>query len=383
MSQTAVVSADRLRKRFAEHLHAQPRLFAAPGRINIIGEHTDYAGGLAMPAAIDRCCLIAAAPRPDRTLRVNALDLDEVAELNLDRLTPCGDWSDYVAGVAYILAEAGAPLGGADLFITSDVPMGAGVSSSAALEVAAVLALTSLAKIKADGRQIAAWAQAAENRFVGVPCGIMDQYASANGVEGSALVLDCAALASTPAPLPPYARFLLVHSMVRHRLTDGAYAERRADCAEAAVRLELDHLAALDPLHLPFALARLPGRLARRCRHVVSETERVRKAAQALQSGDLATVGALMNQSHASLRDDMEVSVPEVDFLAHIARHAPGVLGARMMGAGFGGCVLVLVGAPDAAAALSAICDAYGAHIGEAPIALSCALASGAQEIRA
>jgi galactokinase len=381
MTETASFSAERLSAVFQERHGRAPRIFSAPGRINIIGEHTDYSGGLALPAAIDRRCLIAAAPTDGRTLRLSALDFNEEAEIDLDRLVPTGGWSDYIAGVAFVLAEAGLPIAGAELCITSSVPVGAGVSSSAALEVAAALALTALAGARAEGAQIASWAQAAENRFVGVPCGVMDQFASANGVAGSALLLNCATLVSTPVRLPEAARFLLVHSMVRHRLIDGAYAERRQDCEDAAQRLGLDHLADLEPSALPKALLKLPDRIARRCRHVVSETARVRSAVQALETGDLEGLGRLLNQSHESLRDDMEVSVPEVDVLAQTARDVEGVLGARMMGGGFGGCVLVLVRAEAAQGALASITDVYGRKIGEAPIALACAAGDGAREI--
>jgi len=366
---------------FRARFGAAPRLFQAPGRINIIGEHTDYCGGLAMPAAIDRWCRVAAAANGTRRLTVVAQGFDEPAELDLDALTPRGAWSDYVAGVAKVLMDAGIAVPGADLMIESTVPIGAGVSSSAAIEVATAHALLALAGRTADGLSIARWGQMAENDFVGMPCGIMDQYASANGVEGAALVLDCARLTSTPARLPPNASFLLVDSGVRHAHVDGAYRDRRADCEAAAKVLGVGLLAEVSEDDLASALPRLPPGPAKRCRHVVTETARVRRAVDALARGDLAALGALMNQSHASLRDDMEVSVPEVDQLAQISRETPGVFGARMMGGGFGGCIIALADSGQAAKAQAAIGERYGAALGKAPAAFVCRAVAGAGEL--
>ena len=366
---------------FRARFGSTPRLFQAPGRINIIGEHTDYCGGLAMPAAIDRWCRIAAATNGTRRLTVVAEGFDEPAELDLGALTPRGAWSDYVAGVAKVLMDAGVAVPGADLMIESTVPIGAGVSSSAAIEVATAHALLALAGRSADGLSIARWGQKAENDFVGMPCGIMDQYASANGVEGAALMLDCARLTSTPAPLPANASFLLVDSGVRHAHVDGAYRDRRADCETAAKILGVDLLAEVSEADLASALPRLPPGPAKRCRHVVTETARVRRAADALARGDLVALGALMNQSHASLRDDMEVSVPEVDRLAQIAREAPGIFGARMMGGGFGGCIIALADRDQAAEAQAAIGERYGPILGKAPAAFVCRAVAGAGEV--
>jgi galactokinase len=365
------------RARFA----ASPRLFQAPGRINIVGEHTDYCGGLAMPAAIDRWCRFAAATNGSGRLTVIAEEFGEQVDLDLDALTPRGAWSDYVAGVAKVLMDAGVAVSGADLMIESTVPIGAGVSSSAAIEVATAHALLALAGRTADGLTIARWCQKAENDFVGMPCGIMDQYASENGVEGAALVLDCARLTSTVAPLPVDASFLLVDSGVRHAHVDGAYRDRRADCETAARILGLGLLAELPVSALDAALSRLPPGPAKRCRHVVTETARVRRAADALARGDLAALGALIDQSHASLRDDMEVSTREVDRLAEIARETPGVFGARMMGGGFGGCIIALADREQAADAQAAIVERYGAVLGKTPAAFVCRAVAGAGEV--
>ena len=360
---------------FRDRFGSGARLFQAPGRINIIGEHTDYCGGLAMPAAIDRWCRIAIAGNSSRQLTLVAEGFGE-ARLDLDSLAPRGDWSDYLAGVARVLLDAGIAVSGADLMIESNVPVGAGVSSSAAIEVATARALLALAGCEADGLQVARWGQMAENDFVGMPCGIMDQYASANGVEHAALVLDCARLTSTPAALPADASFILIDSGVRHAHVDGAYRDRRADCETAARVLGVGLLAEVSEADLAAALPRLDAGPAKRCRHVVTETARVRRAAAALAEGDLAALGVLMNQSHASLRDDMEVSTPEVDRLVDIAGKTPGVFGARMMGGGFGGCIIALADHAQAETAMSAIVQAYGA-----PAAFICRAVAGAGEV--
>jgi len=350
------VSPVEIERRFRARFGASPRLFQAPGRINIIGEHTDYSGGLVMPAAIDRRCLIAAAPNGSRRLNVVAGVFADEAEADLDALAPVHGWMDYVAGVARVLIEAGIAVPGADLWIEGDVPIGAGVSSSAAIEVAVAHALLALAGREADGVRIARWAQAAENDFVGMPCGIMDQFASANGIDGGAMLLDCATLKAE-------------------------YRARREDCETAARILGVDRLSQVTEADLEGALSRLPPGPAKRCRHVVGENGRVRRAAAAMARDDLAALGALMNQSHTSLSDDMQVSTPQVDRLAAIAQQAPGVFGARMMGGGFGGCVIALVDAARAGSASEAIQNTYGAAIGKRPDAFVCRAVAGAGEI--
>jgi galactokinase len=247
--------------------------------------------------------------------------------------------------------------------------------------VAVAHALLALAGHAADSVQIARWAQTAENDFVGMPCGIMDQFASANGVDGGAMLLDCATLKAEPVRLPAEASFLLVDSMVRHAHVEGEYRARREDCETAAGILGVAMLSQVTEADLAGALSRLPPGPARRCRHVVSENGRVRRAAEAMARGDLAALGALMNQSHTSLRDDMQVSTPEVDRLAAIAQQTPGVFGARMMGGGFGGCVIALVEASRAGSASEAIQNTYAAVIGKTPDAFVCRAVAGAGEI--
>ena len=376
-----IENAHRVAQAFKTRFGSAPRVFQAPGRINIIGEHTDYNGGLVMPAAIDRRCLVAIRANRDRAINVVSRNFDAGARLELDRLTPTGEWADYVAGVASVLIKAQVPVPGCDVLIDSEVPMGAGVSSSAALEVAVARAFAGLAPFDADGTTIAGWAQAAENNFVGMPCGIMDQFASANGVEGCALTLDCRTLQAEVVPLPPDFSFLLVNSMVRHAHVGGEYRRRREDCEFAARALNVKELRDVAEDALPAALLRLPDGPGRRCRHVVSEIARVRASAEYLRVGNMTALGKAMNASHASLREDMEVSVEAVDTLVDIAQETPGVLGARMMGGGFGGCVIALVRASSADSALEQIVARYGAHIGRTPDAFICRAVAGAGEV--
>jgi galactokinase len=376
-----IVSPGETARRFRARFGGAPRLFRAPGRINLIGEHTDYCGGLVMPAAIDRHTVVAARANGSRRLVVAAGAIGAEASADLDALAPTRTWFDYVAGVASVLIGAGVAVPGADLWIDSDVPIGAGVSSSAALEVAVAHALLALAGRAADGPQIARWAQAAENDFVGAPCGIMDQYASACGVAGAALLLDCDTMQAAPVPAPPGLSFLLVDSGVRHSHAGGEYGQRRAECEAAARLLGVQRLGVLREAGLALAAARLPPVLARRARHVIGESLRVMRTADALARGDLDAAGELIDASHASLRDDMEVSVEAVDRLAAIAQATPGVYGARMMGGGFGGCVLALAAADAAEQARGAIQARYGDVLGRTPDAFVCRPVGGAGEI--
>jgi galactokinase len=363
---------------FTSRFGGRPRVFAAPGRINIIGEHTDYSEGLVMPAAIDRCCVVAMARNGSDTIRALALGRHEEAEIT-PRFVRSGSWVDYVSGVRQSLRDAGVEVPGCDLVIQGNVPEGAGVSSSAALEVSTMLAMLACAGDTASPVEIALWAQAAETRYVGVPCGVMDQFISANGVAGHALVLDCRSLTYERAPIPPNVAFLLIDSTVRHRLVDGGYAARRADCEAAAELLGLRVLR--DASHAMLDRNILSERQMRRVRHVVSENERVVLTALALAAGDLSKVGRLMNASHASLRDDFDVTCKETDILADIASQTNGVYGARQMGGGFGGAVLACVDAGAVETASRTITDTYRELTGIAASSLVCRIADGAREI--
>ena len=363
---------------FTSRFGGRPRVFAAPGRINIIGEHTDYSEGLVMPAAIDRRCIVAMARNGSDIIRALALGRHEEAEIAPD-FVRSGSWADYVSGVRQSLRDAGIEVPGCDLVIHGSVPEGAGVSSSAALEVSTILAMLACAGDTASPVEIALWAQAAETKYVGVPCGVMDQFISANGVAGHALVLDCRSLTYERAPIPPSVAFLLIDSTVRHRLVDGGYAARRADCETAAELLGLRVLR--DARHAMLDRNILSERQMRRVRHVVSENERVVLTALALAAGDLSKVGRLMNASHASLRDDFDVTCKETDILADIASQTNGVYGARQMGGGFGGAVLACVDAGAVETASRTITDTYRELTGIAASSLVCHIADGAREI--
>ncbi len=363
---------------FRGRFGGRPRLFSAPGRINIIGEHTDYSEGFVMPAAIDRSCVVAIAPNGRDELRVVSLNRQEEAMID-GSFRRTGTWIDYVAGVRAALGDAGVEVPGCDLVISGNVPEGAGVSSSAALEVSAMIAMLACAGVAASPVDVALWAQSAEVKYVGMPCGVMDQFISANGMAGHALVVDCRSLSFEPARLPDDVAFVVIDSQVRHRLVDGGYAARRADCEAAAGRLGIRVLrdARLDMLDREV----LPERLLRRARHVVSENLRVGQTAQALADRNIAKVGELMNASHASLRDNFDVTCAETNQLAAIAADTHGVHGARQMGGGFGGAVLALVNASDTDAASARIIAAYRAQTGIETTAFVCRIGDGAREI--
>ena len=325
-------------------------LFRAPGRVNLIGEHTDYNDGFVMPAAIDFSCYSAIRSRSDRTLSVYSQQFQENIEFNLDRLVgpPKKHWTDYVRGVAAVLRDEGYPLKGADLLIDGQVPIGSGLSSSASIEVSSALALTSLGGITVPLGTLARLCQRAENEYTGARCGIMDQFVSCFGRQDQALLLDCRSLEMTYLALPPNVRLVICNTMVRHELAAGEYNERRASCERSieAIRKFLPNIRALRDLTLE-DLEKYRSLLSeidfRRCRHVITENARVIDAKEALQHVDLARFGQLMYQSHNSLNHDYEVSCRELNLMVSLARNLPGVYGARMTGGGFGGCTINLV----------------------------------------
>ncbi|MBU6320200.1 MAG: galactokinase [Alphaproteobacteria bacterium] len=364
---------------FGQRFGAGGRLFRAPGRINIIGEHTDYSEGFVMPAAIDRACLCAAAPSPDGVSRIFSLNRGgDVCELDPAR-GPQNDWSDYAAGVFSALQTAGVSPVACHIGLSSNVPEGAGVSSSAALEVSVLTAVLALSGIDAPRQQRAAWARSAEADFVGVPCGIMDQFISVSGLAGCALVLDCRTLEARIAPIPEHAAFAVIDSGVRHQLTDGGYAQRRAECEDAARLLNVRVLRDADLISL--AEGKLSDTLHRRARHVITESQRVALTATALSQGDLSEVGCLMNASHHSLQNDFAVTCPETDQLADLARRTPGVYGARQMGGGFGGAVLALCDRERAETAVESILEDQERLAGRRTEGFVCTVGAGAGEI--
>ncbi len=326
------------------------RVFAAPGRVNLIGEHTDYNEGYVFPMTLDFYTYVAISRRDDRQVHVYSQNYDQEYLFSLDdNQKRRGHWSDYVAGVAHMLEASGRRLPGADLFIYSDVPVGSGLSSSAALEVSSALAFLSLWDEKMNGLELARLCQRAENQFVGMNCGIMDQFISIHGGEEKALFLDCRSLDYQLVPLPcKDVRIIVCNTMVKHELGASQYNIRRAECEQGVLLLkkyypQIESLRDVSIAQFVAISDRLPEALRKRCRHVVMENERTLAAAESLQAGDLQRFGLLMNASHESLRDDYEVSCSELDAMVDIARQLPGCLGARMTGGGFGGCTVNLV----------------------------------------
>lgn len=372
---------ERIRNAFRKEFGGEPERWArAPGRVNLIGEHTDYNDGFVLPMAIDRDICVAFRPREDRAVRLWSLDFAQASEFSLHAIArdPSAPWSNYVRGVAWVLADRGVRLRGMDAAVQGTVPIGAGLSSSAALEVAAGLALLTTAGGDMPRAELALACQRAENEFVGNRCGIMDQFISALGRAGHALFLDCRSLDYRHVPLPAGYRIVVANSMVRRALVDSAYNERRAQCEQAAQALGVRALRDADESMLESAKRHMPEVVYRRARHVVRENARVLQAVDAMRRGDAEAFGALMNASHASLRDDYEVSCRELDALVDIARRQPGCLGARMTGAGFGGCTVNLVEAGAVEAFVPALREGYRAATGLHAEIYVCDAADGA-----
>jgi galactokinase len=320
----------------------------APGRVNLIGEHTDYNNGFVLPAAIDRTVLIAGRARPGRTISAYAGVSNQFGAWEPEGAKPEQRWMLYLAGVATALLDRGAALPGIELAISGDVPVGAGMSSSAALCVGAVLLFAALADFPVDGLTAAQIAQWAETEYVGVRVGLMDPYASRNGKADNALLLDCRSQTHDLVPLPGGLAIGVCDTGVRRALAGSAYNDRRRSCEEAVALLRphiggLRSLRDVDASWLTDLKLFLPETLYRRAHHVVTENQRTLEAAGALQAGDMARMGVLVRASHVSLRDDYEVSCKELDAMAEAANEAPGCYGARMMGGGFGGCVIALL----------------------------------------
>jgi galactokinase len=356
----------------------------APGRVNLIGEHTDYNDGLVLPCAIDYRTVIVARPRDDRLIRVVAADyqgaLDEYSlDAPIDRLQ-APMWANYVRGVVRDLAARGLPVQGMDLAIAGDVPQGAGLSSSASLSVAVCRLFATLPGFEGLGPvDMALAAQRAENDFVGTKCGNMDQISSACGVQDHAMMIDCRSLEVQPVPIPASAAIMIFNSHVARGLVDSAYNARREQCEAAARHFGLAALRDLDLATLEQRAAQLDPVVLRRARHVVTENARVAAAAQALAAGDLARMGVLMEASHASMRDDFEITVPLIDQLVDIVKAAIGPAGGvRMTGGGFGGCVVALVPHALVDAARRAIEQAYRGPKGEQATIYVCRAAAGA-----
>jgi galactokinase len=359
-------------------------VYCAPGRVNLIGEHTDYNEGFVFPAAIDLYTRVTIAPRDDRKLLIHTESFSDDIEIDLDDsgANARGHWSDYVHGVALMLERAGHRLKGAALDVRSTVPIGAGLSSSAALEVAAGYALLETSGHGIDRLELAKLCRQAENEFVGMRCGIMDQFIACFGRAGQALMLDCRSLEYRLVPLPAEVRLVICNTMIRHALAASEYNNRRAEC-EAGVR----HFARFSPDvralrdvtidDLESYGRDLPEAILKRCRHVITENVRVEEAAAALERGDLNTFGELMAASHRSLKEDYEVSCAELDTMVELATQVEGVYGARMTGGGFGGCTINLVKADRVAEFSKQVARGYERATGLLPEIYVCSAAYG------
>jgi len=364
------------------------RFFRAPGRVNLIGEHTDYNDGFVLPLAINREVLMAVRPRPDRVVRALSLQADAPAEFSLDSVGFDAQvrWSNYLRGVAFLLEEHDHRLEGMDALVTSTVPAGSGLSSSAALEVCACLALTSIVGIELGRVDMALLCQRAENEFVGVPCGIMDQFIVSLAQRGRALCIDCRTLGTEAVSIPPEAAVVIVDSGVRRQLAGSEYRTRREQC-EQGVALLAEQMPGITALRdvTSADLERwghlLPDEIRARCRHVVGENERVGEAVAALAQGDLARAGKLMVASHLSLRDHYQVSCPELDLLVELAMATPGVYGSRLTGAGFGGCTVSLVAREAVPSFVQAVSEGYRQKTERAPDIYVTTAEAGAGEV--
>ena len=378
-----------LQEKFRARFGAPAAIYRAPGRVNLIGEHTDYNDGFVLPAAIEFYCWVAATPRRDKKLVVHSENFNETVEVNLDSISSAGKnhWANYPLGVADKLQAAGKRLNGANLFISGEVPLGAGLSSSAAIEVAVGFALLHQSGLPIDLLELARLCQKAENEFVGARCGIMDQFIACHGKASCALLLDCRSLDFQAAQLPPGVQLVICNTMVKHELASGEYNRRRAECEEGVRALSkvLPGIRALRDV----TLAQLETHRAlpnptvySRCRHVISENDRVQSAVRAFESGNVRSLGPLMRESHRSLRDDYEVSCKELDLMVEIAAAQPGVIGARMTGGGFGGCTINLVESSAVEAFKQSVGAKYHAQTGLAPEIYVSPATGGVQQVQ-
>ena len=364
------------------------RTFRAPGRVNLIGEHTDYNDGFVMPAALDFSTWVRISPVEQHRLQIFSENFNEEVEVDLDdrNLAARGHWSDYPVGVAVVLERAGHHLRGARLHIRGDVPIGSGLSSSAAIEVATACALVAHSELKIDKRELAQLCRRAENEFVGARVGIMDQFVSLFGQAQHALLLDCRSLEFKVLPLPDNVRLIICNTMVKHELASSAYNERREQC-EAGVEYLAKFVPNVKALRdvtieqLEAHRAGLPEVVYRRCRHVITENARVLAAGESLERGDLNRFGELMRASHRSLRDDYEVSSEELDLMVELAEKIEGVYGSRMTGGGFGGSTVNLVREESVKSFRERVAAEYERVTKLKPEIYVCTAADGAEEV--
>lgn len=375
------IIAEKFRAKFG----VKPHVYRAPGRVNLIGEHTDYNDGFVMPAALGFYCWVAAGPRQDCRLVVSSEEFPEQAEVDLSArpIQPSHTWSDYSVGVAAQLEKAGFRLSGANLLVHGEVPIGAGLSSSASIEVATALALAEESGLSIDRPHLARICQQAENDFVGMRCGIMDQFISLHGRANHALMLDCRSLDFELVPIPESVRLVICNTGVKHTLAGGEYNRRREECEEA-VRVLAKALPSIRALRdvsreqLEAHRDLLSEVLYKRAKHIVTENERVLNSVEALREGDLQQFGVYMAESHVSLRNLFEVSCAELDLMVDLANREPGVYGARMTGGGFGGATINLVEARHAAAFAESVAKGYQKETGITAVVYICMPADGA-----
>ena len=384
------MSSEGLTRRFENEFGSKPKVFTAPGRVNLIGEHTDYNDGFVLPCAIGFTTRVAIAPRGDRKLILLSEDFPERFEFDLDQFprTRMGAWCDYILGVVSVLQTIEPIASGANVLVHGEVPIGAGLSSSAAIEVASAFAFLSLDHTELARPEIAKLCRQAENEFVGARVGIMDQFVSCMGRAAHAFLLDCRSLDFKFVPIPSDLRLVVCNTMVRHNLAAGAYNQRRAECEEGVryfakwdrtVRALRDVSVEMLEKHAND----LPPVIAKRCTHIVRENQRTLDAASALAAGDLSSVGKLMRESHNSLRDLYEVSCSELDAMVDAAQGLPGFIGGRMTGGGFGGCTVNLVRGENAQDFAEQIARRYRKETGIDPQIYLCSAEDGAQELTA
>ena len=365
-------------------------IYRAPGRVNLIGEHTDYNDGFVLPAAIEFYCWVAAGPRDDKKLSIYSENFNETVGVSLNSISPehKNHWANYPLGVVDKLLAAGKRLSGANLLISGEVPLGAGLSSSAAIEVAVGFALLRESGETVHRTELAQLCQKAENEFVGTRCGIMDQFIACHGQASFALLLDCRSLDFQMAQLPPSVQLVICNTMVKHELAASEYNRRRAECEEGlrALAMVLPEVRALRDVtihQLENYCSLLNPTVYSRCRHVVTENGRTQEAMRALLSKNAGAFGRLMRESHRSLRDDYEVSCKELDLMVEIASAQPGVIGARMTGGGFGGCTVNLVESSAVRAFKQNVAAKYHAQTGLQPEIYVSPAAGGVQQVNA
>lgn len=376
-------------QQFAGSFGSHPTIFSAPGRVNLIGEHTDYNDGFVMPSAIGLRTRVAIASCLERKLLIRSEGFPQSLEFDLDHLPQhaTGVWYDYVLGIAVALQQAGHVLKGADFSIRSDIPIGAGLSSSAAIEVACALALISVNGGVVPLVEVAKLCQATENNFIGARVGIMDQFVSCLGKAGHALLLDCRSLEFEMIPIPDRVRMVVCNTMVKHQHASGEYNRRREECEEGVKILatwyaNIHTLRDISLEQLVEHSKDLPEKIYKRCRHVVEENKRVLEGASHLRAVDLKSFGERMRESHRSLRDLYEVSCRELDIMVEAAEGLPGYYGGRMTGGGFGGSTINLVEATDAQSFADQISDRYQQATGIEPAVYICSAADGARAER-